>query len=68
MSNMFSYTSEFNTDINNWDTSNVTNMKNMIRSAMTQDFDLSGRNVKNVTIYDDFDTDTDGSHTLPNFK
>ncbi|WP_431472544.1 BspA family leucine-rich repeat surface protein [Nonlabens sp. SCSIO 43208] len=49
MTNMFSGTSNFNSDISGWDVSNVTNMNSMFMNAFNFNSDLSNWNVSNVT-------------------
>ena len=46
---MFDGATAFNSDLSDWDVSNVTNMRNMFDSATSFDQDLSSWNVSNVT-------------------
>jgi len=49
MSNMFSYTTNFNEDISRWNTSNVTNMSNMFNDAKQFNADIGQWDTSNVT-------------------
>jgi len=49
MNRMFSYASNFNSDISGWDVSNVTNMYEMFAIALAFNSDISGWNVSSVT-------------------
>ena len=73
MSLMFSYTDDFNQPLNNWNTSNVTNMYGMFQKA-TNTFgnnttiDLSNWNVQNVTDCSEFLLESNLTNIiLPNF-
>lgn len=49
MRQMFSYLSSFNSDISDWDVSNVTNMDMMFQYAYSFNSDLSDWDVSKVT-------------------
>lgn len=55
----------FQQDISNWDTSNVTNMNQMLRDTYSFNQDLSGWEVDNVIDCDLFMIGTSGTWTLP---
>jgi surface protein len=63
MSNMFNGASTFNSDISQWDTSNVTDMSFMFSGASAFYQDLNEWDVSNVTNYTDFSAGTNNAWT-----
>jgi len=49
MTNMFSYATNFNQDISNWNTQNITSMRSLFTHAKNFNQDISNWNVSNVT-------------------
>ena len=70
MSNMFEWCWNFNSNISQWNTSNVTDMSGMFCGATAFNQDLSKWNVDKVTQHKSFSVNSgiDSAKKLPHFK